>query len=796
MRAERVAGGLQRAGAAAVLALVAVVGTLAALGAPAAAAPGRPGLPGEVPEGRRVLVFAVPGLTWADVNDGPVPVLRDLLDGSGVASVALRVISMRTQPGEGYATIGAGTRAVAARSLAGMAYGGDSPWGRGTVAEEVARQRGAPVEGEVFSVVWRQLQVQNDRSDFEAELGTLGEALEAAGIARGVIANADADDPLAGRDGAVPCGNVERGLLVESVDAPFGVRLDHDVVVEEFRRCSVPGSVVLVEASDLRRAEDFGRRLGRARAAEVRAEALRSADELLERLLGELDLARDAVVVVSPSAPGEPRLGVLGIHATEVRPALLVSGSTRQPGYVTLADVTPTIAELAGVPIDEGALEGRAVELARTGGTAVERRLGLEEDDAVARFRDRMITPVAAAYITGVCLLAVAAVLVLARWPRSRALELAALCLLGVTPVTYLARLLPFHEWGPSAYWLFLVAGVAVLGLAYWSLRRWWLAPLAAAYGLVVGVIVVNVALLGSNLQLGAVFGDSAIVAGRFSGVNNVMFAQLIVAATALASVAASRLSGAVARLVVAVVLAGIAFVIAAPMWGADVGGALAGIPTLALVGTRLTGLRIRWRTVLLWGAAAVAVVVAFGLFDMARPSAEQSHLGRLFERIQSEGFEGFRTVVERKLATNLRTLTGSVWRFILGPVIVAIVVAVWRAPGRFRRLVDAFWPAAAVAPGVVCGLVLGYALNDSGIAVPGMMLAVAVPAIVYLLSRIEAPDLLGGAGLAGEGAARSGEAAGTSGQGAPGGGDGGDPGGAGSGDGAPRRGLRARSGP
>ena len=50
-------------------------------------------------------------------------------------------------------------------------------------------------------------------------------------------------------------------------------------------------------------------------------------------------------------------------------------------------------------------------------------------------------------------------------------------------------------------------------------------------------VIVVNVALLGSSLQLGAVFGDSAIVAGRFSGVNNVMFAQVMVAAIALAAI-------------------------------------------------------------------------------------------------------------------------------------------------------------------------------------------------------------------------------------------------------------------
>ena len=67
---------------------------------------------------------------------------------------------------------------------------------------------------------------------------------------------------------------------------------------------------------------------------------------------------------------------------------------------------------------------------------------------------------------------------------------------------------------------------------------------------------------------------------------------------------------------------------------------------------------------------------------------------------------------------------------------IIAAVVTAWRAPGRFRALAErAARRCAAVLPGIVVGLVLGYALNDSGIAVPGMMLAVMVPAVVYLMS-------------------------------------------------------------
>jgi hypothetical protein len=41
---------------------------------------------------------------------------------------------------------------------------------------------------------------------------------------------------------------------------------------------------------------------------------------------------------------------------------------------------------------------------------------------------------------------------------------------------------------------------------------------------------------------------------------------------------------------------------------------------------------------------------------------------------------------------------------------------------------------------GIAAAAVLGYALNDSGIAVPGVMLSVLMPAMVFLLLRTPIP--------------------------------------------------------
>lgn len=704
-----------------------------------------------VPEDRRTVIISVPGLTWEDVNDEEVPNLRALLDESAVANLSLRVQRLATPAGEGYATLGAGTRAVAPSDLGGLAFGGNETFGIGTATDELSRQLGRPAVGDVLHLGWHELERENDDSEFEAELGTLGSALRDAGIDRGVIANADGDDllvaefrhreaalALADGDGIVPCGHVGADLLVQDPAAPFGRRLQPELVLETFRRCATPSSVVLVEASDLRRADAYGARVPSSRDSAVRRAALAATDRLIAEIIADLDVERDAVVVVAPSVAGPPRLAVLGIRAAEYEAGLLVSGSTRQDGHVVMADLTPTIAALAGAPIDEGALEGRPVEVGSTGGSAADRREQLEDVDAAARFRDRMITPVAGLYIASVSLLAIAAFVVLWRTRRSPVLEQVALCLLAVTPMTYLAKPFPFHEWGPAPYLAFVAGGALVLGLAYrWVGRRSLLHPLALAYAVVMLVIVANVVVLDSGLQLNTVFGDSPIVAGRFNGVNNVMFAQLFIGTVALAAIFTDRLPLARSRVAVAVLLSAVVLVTAAPMWGADVGGTLAALPALALVGVRLTEWRPPWRTVLLWGGVAAAAVVGLAVLDLSRDSADQSHLGRLLERFSSEGFDGIWTVIERKIAINLRSLRGSVWRFILVPVLVAAVVAAWRAPGRLRELAAGFPALPAIVPGLIVGLVLGYALNDSGIAVPGMMLAVSAPAVVYLVSRV-----------------------------------------------------------
>ncbi len=719
-----------------------------------AASPGASAGPTGPPAERRVLVVTVPGLTWKDVQDAELPNLEGLLADSAVANVATRVTRVVAEPGEAYLTLGAGTRAVASKEVAGLVFQGDEGFGPGSAAEEHARQHGATTDAEVVSLAWAILADENDEAEFGGSIGALGEALADADVQRGVVANADGADPLvpgepihreaalalADEDGAVPCGQVGTVLLASDDAAPFGVRLDPTTVREAVDRCRVARSVVLVEASDLRRAIAFRERSTDELAEAARQRALRHTDELVGALVEDMDPDRDAVVVLAPSTQPAPGLGVVAIRAAEHPPGLLTSGSTRREGYVVLTDLAPTIAALAGTELDEASIEGRAVEARASDGDAGDRVEALVDGEAAGLFRDELVDPVVLTLVIAVSVLALAAGIGCVRgWSRLRPwMEAASLWLLAFPSMTYLAALLPFHDWGAAAYWAFTVAGAALVAAAVSTFRRGWLRPLALLYGCTVLVVVLSVVVLGSRLQVATVFGDSPIVAGRFTGINNVTFAFFFLAGSMLACMAVQQWPDRRGRTWMVAVLAGILLVDVAPMWGADVGGALAGLPALLLIATLLGRWKIRWRTVLLAVVGTTVLIAVLAWVDLSRDATDRSHLGRLFERIGSDGASGLTTVVERKLTVNIRSLTESTWRYLFGPIAVAIGLVLWRGRERVAAVAGAFPPLRWAFPGLVALAVLGYGANDSGIAVPAAMLALAVPGFVYLACRVD----------------------------------------------------------
>jgi hypothetical protein len=201
-----------------------------------------------------------------------------------------------------------------------------------------------------------------------------------------------------------------------------------------------------------------------------------------------------------------------------------------------------------------------------------------------------------------------------------------------------------------------------------------------------------------------------------------------------LAGLLAHRIGGRRGAWTAVAVLAVVFVVDGMPFWGSDVGGVLSMLPAFAATGYLLLGFRIRLRTALLGLVAAVIAVVAFGLFDLTRPSDKRTHLGRLFETTESRGWSGLWTVIERKIYENLSVLLRSTWLLVVLTVLGFLAYVYSRQRERLLSIVEWVPELRASFVGFAIVATLGFAVNDSGIAIPGMMLSVLNAAIIALM--------------------------------------------------------------
>ena len=164
-------------------------------------------------------------------------------------------------------------------------------------------------------------------------------------------------------------------------------------------------------------------------------------------------------------------------------------------------------------------------------------------------------------------------------------------------------------------------------------------------------------------------------------------------------------------------------------------------VPAYGVTAYLLLGLRVRVRTILLWLGVTLTAVLAFGLVDLTRDSDQRTHLGRLFESIGDEGWSSFENVVVRKAGQNLETIGSSVWLWMIVLVLGFVAFLVVRERALVRAVFERIPELRAATVGFIVLTVLGYALNDSGVAVPGMMLGIADAVIVCLVAWL-APEL------------------------------------------------------
>ena len=653
-----------------------------------------------------VVIVGISGLRWSDVSAAGTPALWGVAGSGSVGSLVDFAVGPDTCPADAWLTLNGGDRAQVPRG-----GGGGCP----ALPAVTVRPGPVGVPGPARVAAMPSLVSYNHTLKYSPRWGLLASAAGEGNCA--TAAGPGAALALAGPGGTV-------GSYLPAFSAVSRAVL---------ARCPL----TVVDLGSLP-AETGGR-------GGTRAAALRHADTEVAALTGELPAGATLLVAGLGADTAPPHLQVVMVRGPGYGAGLVGAASARQGGMVVLTDLTATVLGWRGQP-RPGGLPGAAVLAAGRGplGAAVR---GLIGQDTAAQ----VWAGTHAVFFWGYALadLVIFAGVGLILWgaragrrARRAVWWQRAGVIAGAVPAgSFLANVVPWWLLGHPAVWQYaltaagtaLVAGVALAG----PWRRGPFGPpgaVALATVLIIGVDVMT----GSRLQLGAPFGLSVLEGGRFYGIGGeavglyavcVLIAIAWVGTTLLRAGARGRAAAAAAVAVFAVLACGW------PQFGAKAGGTIALVPCALLLLLAIAGISITARRVTAVLGTGVALFAVFALINYLIPATGTSDIGAFAGNL-IHGHAG--SLLTRKWTSML----GSIG---LSPAVLPIIILVglillkpsWFAVKALPRGYAAE-PLLAITLAMMWLVgVLGWFADDSGIAVPGAALPLALPLGIALVAGI-----------------------------------------------------------
>lgn len=677
----------------AVIALLVTAWPASALGAvaPGRAAPGgAAGAPG------RVALIGVPGLHWNDIDPARTPHLWRLAGQSGIGTLSPRAVATTSCPYDAWLTVSAGMRS---------AVGG--PCGAAPTPE----QDGAGAVIRYFGWLW------TERGQYGA--GTLGAAARAAGRCTAAV-GPGAALALADKDGRVDVYAATPGALPAA----------------EWSRCAL----LAVDVDDLIRPYLVDDRLTKEPdllPPAARAAAVAAADAKVGEVLGHLPPDTAVLLAGLSDHGGVPHLRAAMWRTPGAAGHLVGARSTHRDHIVLLPDITATMLTQAGVEVPASVI---GVPWAITTPAPLEEAVRVVRDADLAGQTVRNSTGF---FFTGVAILQVLfygiGFVLLRRRRALSGVRVAALALASIPVSTSLINLLPWVRTGVPT--LAMIGGVAACAalLTLVALTGPWrhspLGPPSVVAGVTAAVLLGDL-LTGTTLQINGLMGYTAVVGGRYYGLGNISFALLATSVLLLATAIAERLVADDRRRGAVALVAGLGcFAMLLDGWpgvGSDFGGVIAFVPGIAVTTLLVAGRRV---SIVKMGAFCVAggvLVMAIAYLDYLRPAADQTHLGRFVGQI-ADGT--YLPVIIRKLEAMLRTMLSPNLMPIVITALAFLVFAVLRPGTASAGVVPlAFERSPMLKAGLIGALVsgvVGTLVNDSGVAVLSMVLALSVPLVL-----------------------------------------------------------------
>lgn len=716
------------------------------------------------PKNKRAVIICVDGLSAQEffMAEAKMPNLKKMVESGGIALMNTNTAGRKVSEAS-YLTINSGAKALGIELISGLAYGGDDNMMSYT-AKDFAKAKGLPYhENSLLYPALPGTVAANETKDYGAKPGLLGDTLRSGGVETYVYGNADVENQhrrygvsmLMDGFGMVDGGIIDDKILVKDVKYPSGIRNDYDKMEAELAGIEKADrkAVVLFDLGDLQRLNFLTDYYSEEEAIKARNQIFSDVDKFIGKVMKSAEKSGDMLVFMSPTssdkAIGEgASLTVLCVSGDGInKKSIITAGSTRRQGIVVNTDIGPTLCDYFG--LNRSAFSGNNFfsDTRTYKGTQEEFLSSLERQTyTISTSRVVIITIFIALQVIAI-LLAFAAIMLKGKTLKKNANKIRFMLLWMVTfPAALL--LAPMI----TVYWLntpsYIVLGLAIALLSLLLAAVIWFAfsskPILpyCITALLTLLIIFGDNALGGPLAVFSPLSFDPVIGARFYGIGN-EFEGLICGAFIVFYASLFELMPKLSKflkLIGAPLILIIAFLMAAPWLGADVGGTIVAFLGLGYVYLLFLKGKVNFKMLFVLCVLLGLAITGAAIFDLSRPIEQQTHLARLVQALLDEGFAPLIDIITRKIAMNIKLITITKWSFVLLTSLICLFVLYFRPVGLLKQVMAKYSYLRQGFIGSVFAAIIAFLFNDSGVVAAGTLNIFPVMLIVslMLLEQIE----------------------------------------------------------
>lgn len=715
----------------------------------------------------RVVMVVIDNITWDDIISSEVPTLKKLAsEGTSGLMTTSGAGGTPRAPASTHGTVGAGAK-ISGGGLGGLAFNASETYENASAVDVYGRITGyQAASDQIVHLGLADIERSNSRLKYQFLPGYLGTALHNSGFKTAVVGNADIPWRKQSMDryrrqavniamdytGKVDYGNISSDTYIPNYESLAGVSTDFNKLLREFKNVYSRAQLIVVETGDTSRIEQMANIASREIIVNHRREALATADLFMGELLQNIDLQKDLVIVLSPTPPGDATeegnyLTPFIMAGGGVENGLAWTGTVKRKGLIANTDITPTmlnhldIEKLLAFGSEEAkiTLSGQIIQSVSDDMPFI--TITDLNQDTVFLYNARY--PLVRTFLNTAIAIVVTAIVVsvlkISFRPILKPLRFLLLAVTVMPGILLWANYLSYFSISTTVM-IFIAVTIFLTFLASFIGRENTLRPFMITTGLTALMIVVDI-FMGSPLAKTSPFSYDAMIGARFYGIGNEYMGVLIGCVIIFTGVAfdALKLSGRIPKAIASLIFLIVIYSIAAPNLGTNVGGTIAAIGGFGATWLILCGVKINKRSVALVTSMIVVALGVFTTYDLTRPLAEQSHIGRTVTLITGNGISEIINIIGRKWAINIKLIKNTSWSWFFFTSLLTILFINKILPLETKKFSDVYPMFNRVLGGIVIGGFFALVFNDSGVVAAATMISYAItPFLAGLITVFE----------------------------------------------------------